>query len=172
MSFLILFSTLCHYATAQDVVEAQVEKSGTKSETPCTSCESIAKAAGTAKYRIIVKYRNGDGSLVLHIVPQGKTQLDRDGLMATACKLRKDFAQEANVFVRIFDNKTAAKRWVDSSTQHKPPQWQTYAKSFKAFYSWKPKENQNFVVWDFDPFIRWDQQKNYAHADFCVLLAQ
>jgi len=97
------------------------------------------------QYLIAVKYRNADGTLIMHVVPRRNVQLDREGFIVLACKLRKDFGAEAEVFVRIFDNNDSAKKYVDPSGQHKPPDWQIYAKSFKAFYSWKPKSKQNLA---------------------------
>ena len=138
-----------------------------KPESPCTSCDSAVGIA-ELKYRVAVKYRNVNGTLVMHVSPRSPVRLDRDGVIAFACKLHNDFATESDIFVRLFDNDSAAKKYVDPSAQHKPPDWQAYAKSFKAFYSWNSKTNQNFVAWDFDPLVPSDQQKSYSHADFCL----
>jgi hypothetical protein len=120
------------------------------------------------KYRVAVRYRNGNGTLVMHISPRGHVRLDRDGVIAFACKLRNDFAAESDVFVLVFDSESSAKKYVDPSAQHKPADWQIYAKSFKAFYVWNPKSHQNFIVWDFDPLLPADQMKVFSHADFCL----
>lgn len=155
------------YAKAQDVHSQNTEKARSKPESPCTSCDS-AVGITELKYRVAAKYRNADGTLVMRVSPRRRVRLDRDGVVAFACKLRNDFATESDVFVRLFDNDSAAKKYVDPSAQHKPPDWQAYAKSFKAFCSWNSKTNRNFVVWDFDPLVPSDQQKSYLHADFCL----
>ena len=104
----------------------------------------------------------------MHISPRSHIRLDRDGVIAFACKLRSDFAAETDVFVLLFDNESSAKKYVDPSTQHKSADWQTYAKSFKAFYSWNSRTHQNFVVWDFDPLLPTSQWKAYSHVDLCL----
>jgi len=164
--FSILLCILWPYAKAQDTNSQHAEKARAP-ESPCTSCDSVVGIA-EVKYRVVVRYRNGKGVLVMHVSPRSRVRLDRDGIVAFACRLRNDFATESDVFVLLFDNDSAAKRYEDPSDQHKRPDWQAYAKSFKAFYCWNSKTNQNFVVWDFNPLLPSDQQKNYSHVDFCL----
>jgi hypothetical protein len=159
---------VCLCTHAQGVALPQFEPQSVKLGNLCTPCDAVAATANDLKYRIALKYRDADGTLVLHVVPGRHFQLDREGFIVLACKLRKDFGAEAEVFARIFDNNDSAKKYVDPSAQHKPRDWQIYAKSFKAFYSWRPKAKQNFVVWDFDPLIATSEQTRHDVADLCL----
>ena len=146
----------------------------------CTPCDAVPM--GQAKkqamqlladpdmeneYRIAVKYRNADGILVLHIVLGPHFRIGPEGFIALACKLRKIFGAKSDVFVRLFDNENAAKKYVDPSARHKPRDWQLYAKSFKAFYTWEPTANQNIVVWNFDPLTPYSDGARRTVADLC-----
>jgi len=143
-----------------------LEPQSPKLEKPCTPCDEAT--ANNLKYRIATKYRTAHGTLVMRIVPRPHYRLDREAFIMLACKLRKDFGAEADVFVLIFDNNDAAKKYEDPSSQHKSPDWEQYAKSFKAFYGWKPKANQNFVLWDFNPLVAASEQTGYSVVDLCL----
>ena len=165
--FSVLLCISLPYTNAQDVDSKIAGKVGAGSESQCTSCESMI-GISELQYRVAVRYRNREGTLVMHIAPRSHVRLDRNGVIAFGCRLRSDFAAETDVFVRVFDNESSAKKYVDPSAQHKPADWQTYAKSFKAFYSWNPKTHRNCVVWDFDPLLPAGQLKANSHADFCL----
>ena len=165
--FVLFQLNVCVCTHAQDI-DPQFEPQSSKLGNLCAPCDTVTATANDLKYRIAVKYRNADGTLVMHVVPRRHFRQDREGFIVLACKLRKDFGAKADVFVRIFDNNDAAKKYVDPSSQHKPRDWQLYAKSFKAFYSWKPIANQNFVVWDFDPLIATSEETRYAVANLCL----
>ena len=166
--FVLILLNALSCSRAQDPDPLQVDQQSAElGDHLCTPCEAV-NTTGNLKYHIAVKYRDAAGTLVLHVVPRRDFRLDEEGFIALACMLRKDFAADADVFVRIFDNTNAAKKYVDPSVQHKPRDWQLYAKSFKAFYSWNPKAKQNFVVWDFDPLIATSEQTRHAVADLCL----
>jgi hypothetical protein len=132
-----------------------------------TPCDAVPMPDMENGYRIAVKYRNADGILVLHIVLGPRFRIGPEGFIALACELRKDFGAKSDVFVRVFDNKDAAKKYVDPSARHKPRDWQLYAKSFKAFYTWEPTANQNIVAWNFDPLNPYSDGAPRTVADLC-----
>jgi hypothetical protein len=133
----------------------------------CTPCDAVPMPDMENGYRIAVKYRNADGILVLHIVLGPRFRIGPEGFTALACELRKDFGAKSDVFVRVFDNKDAAKKYVDPSARHKPRDWQLYPKSFKAFYTWEPTANQNIVAWNFDPLNPYSDGARRTVADLC-----
>jgi hypothetical protein len=130
----------------------------------CTQCEKITSESREISYRVVLKYRNAKGTLVVH-VSTGPSRFDRVDLVALACKLHRDFTMEDDLFVRIFDDKHAAKRYESPSDQHKSPDWEKYARSFRAFYEWQPEAKLHAIVWGFDPLV---ENSDYKHEDFCI----
>ena len=133
----------------------------------CTPCEDVPTSTGAAAYRIALKYRNTEGTLVIHISSRA-IQFNKDALLKLACKLHHDFKKESDLFVLVFDDNKAARRYQDPGTQHRDANWKTYAKSFKAFYARKPAAKKHWIVWDFDPLVTFSDGEKYAAADLCL----
>ena len=116
----------------------------------CASCEK-ATVSNAAEYHVVVKYREADGTVVIHIYTE-HSGFDREHMMELACRLHRDFNEEQNIFILVFDTKIAAKKYVPPSSRHKPTDWKNYAKSFRAFFSWK-ESGIHSIVWGFDPLL-------------------
>jgi len=123
----------------------------------CIPCAKPSTSK-TARYHIAVNYHDGNGTRVIRISAQDN-RFDRDNLLELACRLHRDFGGEKKLFVLIFDNKAAAKKYVSPSDRHKPADWKSYAKSFRAFYSWNAGSS-HWIVWDFDPLVEASQVEN------------
>ena len=93
-------------------------------------------------------------------------KFDRDDLVALACRIHRDFPNEPDLFVRIFDNKNAAKKYEGPGQQHKSQHWEPYAKAFRAFYGWKPDAKEHWVTWNFDPLVQ--TSKSSTSEDLCL----
>jgi len=160
---------VCICTDVQDISPEPFEPRPLKLGNLCTPCDVVGMPMPDTEngYRIAVKYRNADGILVLHIVLGPHFRIGAEGFIGLACKFRKDFGAKSDVFVRVFDNEDAAKKYVDPSSQHKPRDWQRYAKSFKAFYTWEPTANQNIVAWNFDPLNPYSDGARRTVADLC-----
>jgi hypothetical protein len=132
----------------------------------CTPCENVSPSSA-GSYRVGLKYRNGNGTLVLYISARIK-RAKREQFLALACKLSRDFSSENDVSILIFDSEKASKRYQDPDAQHKDPNWRSYAKSFKAFYTRKPEAKEHWIVWGFDPLLPYSQVKQLVSEKLCL----
>ena len=133
----------------------------------CIPCDKHTTSK-TTRYHVAVDYRDANGTRVMRISAQDN-RFDRDDLLELACRLHRDFDGESKLFIYIFDNKSAAKKYVSPSDRHKPADWKSYAKSFRAFYSWEAGSS-HWIVWDFDPLVESSQQERSKHStiDLCL----
>lgn len=133
----------------------------------CAPCENL-KISNASVYQTVVKYHEADGTFVMHVVAE-HSHFGRDDMLELACRFHRDFAGEKKLFILVFDQKTAAKKYVPPSARHKPSDWANYARSFRAFYSWN-EGSAHWIVWGFDPLLEVSKidSTQYSTIDICL----